>query len=125
MSILINKLIQKMTLTAKFFLRTQVTVSCSFSVYLYRNIFPKMLSTDKDVLYLLELEFALKWLDALKARRRAEKKIDLDANGGNPADMQVSDQLSFRCSAERFMKMKSLVAPTKVEQCRQQFFRRS
>ena len=46
---------------------------------------------------------------------RAEKKADLQAAGTTPADLQVTDQFFFRCGVERLMKVKSLVAPTKIE----------
>ena len=65
--------------------------------------------------YLLEPEAALAWIDAFKARCRAEKKADVPAAGTTPVDLQVTDQFLFRCGVESLMKVKSLVAPTKVE----------
>ena len=69
----------------------------------------------KKQLNLHEPEAALAWIDAFKARCRAEKKADVPAAGTTPADLQVTDQFLFRCGVESLMKVKSLVAPTKVE----------
>ena len=69
----------------------------------------------KKQLNLHEPEAALAGIDALKARCRAEKKADVPAAGTTPADLQVTDQFLFRCGVESLMKVKSLVAPTKVE----------
>ena len=69
----------------------------------------------KKQLNLHEPEAALAWIDAFKVRCRAEKKADVPAAGTTPADIQVTDQFLFRCGVENFMKVKSLVAPTKVE----------
>ena len=60
-------------------------------------------------------EAALAWIDAFKARCRAENKADVPAAGTTPADLQVTDQFLFRCGVESLMKVRSLVAPTKVE----------
>ena len=43
------------------------------------------------------------------------KKADVPAAGMTPTDLQVTDQFLFRCSVENLMKVKSLVAPRKVE----------
>ena len=69
----------------------------------------------KKQLNLHEPEAALAWIDAFKARFRAEKKADVPAAGTTPADLQVTDQFLFRCGVESLMKVKSLVAPTKLE----------
>ena len=46
--------------------------------------------------------------------RRIQKNVE--ANGGNPADLQVTDQFLFRCVVKSLMKVKSLVVePTEVE----------
>ena len=46
--------------------------------------------------------------------RRIQKNVE--ANGGNPADLQVTDQFLFRCVVESLMEVKSLVVePTEVE----------
>ena len=74
-----------------------------------------MQSTEKKLLNLELPEDALAWIKASKARCRAEKKTDVVANGGNPADYQITDQFLFRCGVESLKKVKSLVAPTKVE----------
>ena len=74
-----------------------------------------MQTTEKKLLNLHEPEDALAWIDAFKARCRAEKKTDVDANGSNPADYQITDQFIFRCGVESLKKVKSLVAPTKLE----------
>ena len=58
---------------------------------------------------------ALAWIDAIKARCRAEKKADVQAARTTPADLEVTDQFLFRSSVASFMKVKSLVAPPKVE----------
>ena len=39
-----------------------------------------------------EPEVALAWIDAFKARWRAEKKADVSTAGTTPADIQVTDQ---------------------------------
>ena len=70
---------------------------------------------DKKQLNLLEPEAALTWIDAFKARCRAEKEADVPAAGTTPADLQVTNQFLFRCGVESLLKVKSLVAPTKVE----------
>ena len=62
-----------------------------------------------------EPEAPLAWIDTFEAGCRAEKKADVPAAGTIPADLQVTDQLFFRCGVESLMKFKSLVAPTKVE----------
>ena len=62
-----------------------------------------------------EPEAALAWIDAFKARCRAEKKADVPAAGTTTDDLQVTDQFLFRFGVESLMKVKSLVAPTKVE----------
>ena len=46
----------------------------------------------KKQLNLHEPEAALAWIDAFKARCRAEKKADVPAAGTTPADLQVMDQ---------------------------------
>ena len=69
----------------------------------------------KKQLNLHEPEAALAWMDAFKARCRAEKKADVPAAGTTPVDLQVTDQVIFRCDVESLMNVKSLVAPTKVE----------
>ena len=69
----------------------------------------------KKQLNLHEPEAALAWIDAFKARCRAETKADKPAAGTTPADLQVTDQFLFRCGVESFMKVKSLIAPTNVE----------
>ena len=53
----------------------------------------------KKQLNLHEPEAALAWIDAFKARCRAEKKADVPAAGTTPADLQVTDQFFFplRC----------------------------
>ena len=66
-------------------------------------------------LTLHEPEADLAWIDAFKARCRAEKKADVPAARTTPADLQVTDEFLFRCGVESLMKVKSLVAPTKVE----------
>ena len=58
------------------------------------------MSADKKVLNLHEPEIALAWVDASRARCRAEKKIDVEAKRRNPADLQVTDQFLFRCGVE-------------------------
>ena len=68
----------------------------------------------KKQLNLHEPEAALAWTDAFKARCRAEKKVDVPAAGTTP-DLQVTDQFLFRCGVESLRKVKSLVAPTRVE----------
>ena len=65
----------------------------------------------KKQLKLHEPEAALAWIGAFKARCRAKKKADRTT----PADLQVTDQFLFRCGVESLMKVKSLVASTKVE----------
>ena len=74
-----------------------------------------MLSEDKQVSNLQGLKTTLAQVDAFKARCRAEKKTDEEANGGNPASLQVMDHFLFRCSVESLMKMRSLVARTERE----------
>ena len=74
-----------------------------------------MLSTDKKGFNVHEPEFALDWVDSFKDRCRTEKKVDVEANGGKPADLQVMEQVSLRCAVESLMKVKLLVAPTAVE----------
>ena len=67
-------------------------------------------------LNLLEPVAALAWIDALKARYRAEKKANLPEAGTTTADIQVTNQFLLRCSVESLMKVKQVVAPTaKVE----------
>ena len=74
-----------------------------------------MQSTEKKLLNLQLPEDALAWIKAFKARCRAEKKTDVDTNGNNPADYQITDQFLFRCGVESLKKVESLVAPTKIE----------
>ena len=74
-----------------------------------------MQPAEKNVLNLHAPEETLAWIDAFKARCRAEKKTDVNANGSNPADYQITDQFIFRCGVESLKKLKSLVAPTKLE----------
>ena len=74
-----------------------------------------MLSADEKVLDLHEPEIALAWLQAFKVRFRAEKKVDVEANGGKPNDMKVKDHILFRCSVAGLMKLEPLVAPTEME----------
>ena len=62
-----------------------------------------------------EPEASLAWIDAIEARCRAEKKADVLAIGTTPADLQVTDQFVFPCGVESLIKVKSLVALTKVE----------
>ena len=80
-----------------------------------RWVYQNASNGDKKQLNLHEPEAALAWRDAFKARCRAEKKADVPAAGTTPADLQVTDQFLFRCGVESLMKVKSLVAPTKVE----------
>ena len=72
-------------------------------------------SETKKQLNLHEPEAALAWIDAFKAQCQAEKKADVPAAGTTTADLQVTDQFLFRCNVESHMKVKSLVAPTKME----------
>ena len=69
----------------------------------------------KKQLDLRETEAALAWIDAFEARCRAQKKAHVLIAGTTPADLQVTDQFLFRCDVESLMKVKLLVAPTKVE----------
>ena len=73
------------------------------------------LGRQKKQLNLHEAEAALTWIDAFKVPCRAEEKADVPAAGTTPADLQVTDHFLFRCDVERLMKVKSLVAQTKVE----------
>ena len=50
----------------------------------------------KKQLNLHEPEAALAWIDAFKARCRAEKKADVPAAETTPDDLQVTDQFLFR-----------------------------
>ena len=74
-----------------------------------------MLSTDRYVLNLHKPEVALAGADAIKYRNRASKKIDVEANGGKPADFQATDEFICRCGVEILMEVKSLVAPPEEE----------
>ena len=69
----------------------------------------------KKQLHLNEPEAALTWIVAFKARCWAEKKAYVPPTGTTSADLQVTDQFLFRCGVENLMKVKLLVAPTKVE----------
>ena len=69
-----------------------------------------MASQEKNSLNLKEPEDAQAWLDAFKARCRAEKRTD--ATG----DLQMTDQFLVRCGIECLKKVKSLLAPQKIEE---------
>ena len=69
----------------------------------------------KKQLNLHEPEAFLAWIDELTAGCRVETKADLPAAGTTPGDLQVTDQFLFRCGVKCLMKVKSLVARTKVE----------
>ena len=48
-----------------------------------------MLSSDRKGLNVHEPETAFEWVDLFKDRCRTEKKVDVETNGGNPAELQV------------------------------------
>ena len=70
---------------------------------------------EKAPLPLREPENALAWIEAFKARCRAEKKTDIVANpeAAPPViqDLQITDQFLFRCGVECLRKVANLVAP--------------
>ena len=115
MSTISKKSIRKLPLTTKIHSHFSSNRELIFKIFPLRNIVPKMVSAAKKVLNLQEPEIAFAWVDAFKGRCRAEKKVDVEANGGNPVDLQVTDQFLIRCGVESLSQMKSLVAPTEVE----------
>ena len=72
--------------------------------------------SDKVGLNLREPADALAWLEGFKARCRAEKKKDIDADSENNIvkNFQKTDQFLYRCGVESLKKVQSLAAPKQV-----------
>ena len=68
---------------------------------------------DKQGLNLREPEITLPRVDGFEARWRAEKNTV--ASGGDPADLQITDQFLSRYIVVGLMKVKSFVTPTEAE----------
>ena len=75
---------------------------------------------EKTFVNMREPKDALAWLEAFKARIRAEKKQDIDADPtATPPiaqDFQIADQFLYRCGVECLKKVQSLAAPKKVSE---------
>ena len=73
---------------------------------------------EKTFVNMREPKDALAWLEAFKARIRAEKKQDVHADPtATPPiaqDFQIADQFLYRCWVECLKKVQSLAAPRKV-----------
>ena len=73
----------------------QVTLNCCSQTYRYHNNVPRMLSVAKNMM-LHGFQFALGLVETFIARFRSSKKVDVEANGGDTEDLQVTLNFSFR-----------------------------
>ena len=68
----------------------------------------------KHVLDLTKPEETLAWVDAFRAKTRADGLVDEAATETNPAKLAITNSFVGCCGTETIMKLKSLLAPREL-----------